>query len=87
MSGPTIAKVEGRHRTAGGNAATAVPDTAELSAHATQLGCAAVMVLPSFFYPATGEDGQARYFSEVIERVSCASSHASWAVRKSASEW
>ncbi len=52
-----------------GTGLTAAPDTAELSAHATQLGCAAVMVLPSFFYPATGEDGQTRYFSEVIERV------------------
>ena len=27
------------------------------------------MVLPSFFYTAAGDDGQARYYSELIERV------------------
>lgn len=48
---------------------TALPETAELTSHAVGCGCAAVMVLPSFFYGAAGDDGQARYFSELIDRV------------------
>jgi 4-hydroxy-tetrahydrodipicolinate synthase len=52
-----------------GTGVTALPETVELSAHAVGLGCAAVMVLPSFFYPGTGDNGQARYYSELIERV------------------
>lgn len=52
-----------------GTGVTALPETAELSAHAIGLGCAGVMVLPSFFYPGVGDDGQARYFSELIEKI------------------
>lgn len=52
-----------------GTGLTALPDTAALSTHAVELGCAAVMVLPSFFYGAAGDDGQARYFAELIGRV------------------
>lgn len=52
-----------------GTGVTALPESVELSAHAVGLGCAAVMVLPSFFYTAVGDDGQARYYSELIERV------------------
>jgi 4-hydroxy-tetrahydrodipicolinate synthase len=52
-----------------GTGVTALPDTVELTAHAVGLGCAGVMVLPSFFYTAAGDDGQARYYSELIERV------------------
>lgn len=52
-----------------GTGVTALPETVELSAHAVGLGCAGVMVLPSFFYTATGDSGQARYYSELIERV------------------
>jgi 4-hydroxy-tetrahydrodipicolinate synthase len=52
-----------------GTGVTALPETVELSAHAVGLGCAGVMVLPSFFYTAAGDNGQARYFSELIERV------------------
>jgi 4-hydroxy-tetrahydrodipicolinate synthase len=52
-----------------GTGVTALPETVELSAHAMKLGCAAVMVLPSFFYTGAGDDGQARYFSELVERV------------------
>jgi 4-hydroxy-tetrahydrodipicolinate synthase len=52
-----------------GTGVTALPETIELSAHAVALGCAGVMVLPSFFYTAAGDDGQARYYSELIERV------------------
>lgn len=52
-----------------GTGVTALPETVELSAHAVGLGCAGVMVLPSFFYTAAGDDGQARYYGELIERV------------------
>ncbi|TPN02131.1 dihydrodipicolinate synthase family protein [Mesorhizobium sp. B2-1-3A] len=52
-----------------GTGVTALPETAELSKHAVELGCAGVMVLPSFFYTAAGDSGQARYYSELIERV------------------
>lgn len=48
---------------------TALGETEELTRHALGVGCAAVMVLPSFFYKATGDDGQARYYSELIERI------------------
>lgn len=47
----------------------ALGDTVALSRHAVTSGCAAVMVLPSFFYGAVGDEGQYRYFSEVIEAV------------------
>ena len=56
-------------RLAPGTGLTDLPETAELSAHALGLGCAGVMVLPSFFYPGVGDDGQARYFSELIEKI------------------
>ena len=52
-----------------GTGVTALPETAELSRHALELGCAGVMVLPSFFYAAAGEGGQARYYCELIEKV------------------
>jgi 4-hydroxy-tetrahydrodipicolinate synthase len=52
-----------------GTGVTALPETVELSAHAVGLGCAGVMVLPSFFYTAVGDDGQKRYYSELIERI------------------
>ncbi|CAN7383699.1 dihydrodipicolinate synthase family protein [Mesorhizobium sp. LjNodule214] len=52
-----------------GTGVTALPETVELSAHAVGLGCAGVMVLPSFFYIAAGDSGQARYYSELIEKV------------------
>ncbi len=48
---------------------TALPETAELTRHAIGCGAAAVMALPSFFYGAAGDEGQARYFSELIERI------------------
>jgi 4-hydroxy-tetrahydrodipicolinate synthase len=52
-----------------GTGVTALPETVELTSHAVGLGCAAVMVLPSFFFTAAGDDGQARYYSELIEQV------------------
>ena len=52
-----------------GTGLTALPDTVELTGHAVGLGCAGAMVLPSFFYVAAGDDRQARYFGELIEKV------------------
>jgi 4-hydroxy-tetrahydrodipicolinate synthase len=52
-----------------GTGVTALPETVELTAHAVGLGAAGVMVLPSFFYTAVGDNGQARYFGELIETV------------------
>jgi len=52
-----------------GTGLTALDDTIALSAHATAAGCAAVMVLPSFFYGGIGDAGQARYFTELVAGI------------------
>lgn len=52
-----------------GTGVTSVEDTVMLSGHAVRAGCAAVMVLPSFFYGSVGDNGQARYFSDVVEGI------------------
>lgn len=52
-----------------GTGMCALGDTTVLTAHAVQSGCAAAMVLPSFFYGNTGAAGQARYFSDLIAAV------------------
>ena len=52
-----------------GTGLTALPDTLALSRHAVSAGCAGIMVLPSFFYGAVGDAGQARYFSELIDGI------------------
>jgi 4-hydroxy-tetrahydrodipicolinate synthase len=52
-----------------GTGMCALGDTTVLTAHAVQSGCGAAMVLPSFFYGNTGEAGQARYFTDLIEAV------------------
>jgi len=52
-----------------GTGLPALGDTVQLSRHAVELGVAAVMVLPSFFYKNASEDGHYRYFSELVERV------------------
>ena len=46
-----------------------VTDTARLSRACLDLGCAAVMVLPPFYYKAVTEDGLYRYFVEFLETV------------------
>ncbi|MEO1733682.1 MAG: dihydrodipicolinate synthase family protein, partial [Pseudomonadota bacterium] len=51
-----------------GTGLCALPDTVELCRHATQLGCAAVMVLPPFYYPYT-EDGLVAYYTQLIETI------------------
>ena len=66
-----------------GTGLTALPETVELSRHAVELGCAGVMVLPSFFYTAVGDNGQARYFGELIDKVaSLQKSDGSWSGEK-----
>ena len=44
-------------------------DTLDLTKHAVELGCAAVMILPPFFFPSPGNNGLFRYFSDLIEAV------------------
>ena len=46
-----------------------LPETVELTRHAVALGCAAVMVLPPFFYTAAVDDGLFVYMARLIERV------------------
>lgn len=43
-------------------------DTVTLTRHASDLGCAAAMVLPPFFYP-PNDDGLYRYFAQLIETL------------------
>lgn len=52
-----------------GTGLCSLPETVDLTRHAAGLGCAAVMVLPPFFYVAAGDEGLYRYFSTLIERV------------------
>ena len=53
-----------------GTGAGALPDTITLTRHAVDLGCAAAMVLPPYYYSgATTDDGLYRYFSDLIEGV------------------
>lgn len=43
-------------------------DTVTLTRHASELGCAAAMVLPPFFYP-SGDEGLLRYYARLIETL------------------
>jgi len=52
-----------------GTGVCALPETIDLTRHAMSLGCAGVMTLPAFFYPAAGEDGHMRYFERLIRAV------------------
>ena len=52
-----------------GTGCCALTDSVRLTAHATALGCAGVLVLPPFYYKDAGEEGLYRSFAEVIERV------------------
>lgn len=44
-------------------------ETATLCRHATDLGCAAVMTLPPFFYVGATEEGLYRYFATLIDAI------------------
>lgn len=52
-----------------GGGLCALEETRMLCRHAVDLGCAAVLVLPPFFYVNAGDDGLYRYFSRLIEAV------------------
>ena len=51
-----------------GTGLCALPDTIALTRHAVDLGCAAAMVLPPFYYP-TSEDGLFEYYVRLIDGV------------------
>ena len=52
-----------------GVGACALEDVAELTRHATRLGCGGVLFLPPFYYKAVSEEGLFRFVASVIERV------------------
>jgi len=52
-----------------GTGCCALTDSARLTAHATKLGCAGVLMLPPFYYKGVSDEGLFRNFAEVIERV------------------
>lgn len=52
-----------------GTGCSALTDSVRLTAHATALGCAGVLMLPPFYYKGVSDEGLYRNFAEVIERV------------------
>jgi len=52
-----------------GTGCCAVPDTVELSQHAVDAGCAAVLMLPPFYYKTVSDDGLISAISSTIEKV------------------
>ena len=52
-----------------GTGCCALTDSVRLTAHATTLGCAGVLMLPPFYYKGVSDEGLFRNFAEVIERV------------------
>jgi 4-hydroxy-tetrahydrodipicolinate synthase len=52
-----------------GTGTCATPDTVRLTAHAVQLGCSGVLLLPPFYYKGVSDDGLFRAVAEVVERV------------------
>jgi 4-hydroxy-tetrahydrodipicolinate synthase len=58
-----------RSRMMPGTGCCSITETVELTAHAVKHGCAAVLMLPPFYYKAVNEEGLYRYFSEVVQRV------------------
>jgi 4-hydroxy-tetrahydrodipicolinate synthase len=52
-----------------GTGCCSIAETGELTQHAVNHGCAAVLMLPPFFYKSVSEEGLYRYFSEVVQRV------------------
>lgn len=52
-----------------GTGCCSVGETADLSAHATAIGCKGVLMLPPFYYKGVPEDGVLQAFSQTIDRV------------------
>ena len=52
-----------------GTGLTNLADTAELTRHAVELGCAGAMTLPPFYFKGVADDGLYAYFASLIERV------------------
>lgn len=52
-----------------GTGCCAIGDTVDLSAHATQLGCKGVLMLPPFYYKGVPEDGVFDAYAQTIEAV------------------
>jgi 4-hydroxy-tetrahydrodipicolinate synthase len=52
-----------------GTGLCSVTDSIELTRHAVQLNCGAVLMLPPFYYKAVNDEGLYRHFAEVIEKV------------------
>jgi 4-hydroxy-tetrahydrodipicolinate synthase len=52
-----------------GTGLTSLADTAKLSRHATDLGCAGVMTLPPFYFKGVSDEGLFAYFSALIDAV------------------
>lgn len=52
-----------------GTGLCALEETLSLCRHAVDLGCAAVMVLPPFFFTNASDEGLYRYFSQLIEAL------------------
>lgn len=52
-----------------GTGACAPTDAVELTRHATDLGCAAVLVQPPFYYKAVTEDGVFGFYSDLVAQV------------------
>ena len=52
-----------------GTGCCAITDSARLTAHATKLGCAGVLMLPPFYYKGVSDEGLFRNYAEIIERV------------------
>lgn len=52
-----------------GTGCCALPETVELTRHATAAGVGGVLMLPPFYYKGVSDDGLFRSYAEVIERV------------------
>lgn len=63
-----LASVPGR-RLLPGTGCCAIPDTVRLTRRAVELGAAAVLMLPPFYYKTVSDDGLFAAYAEVIERV------------------
>jgi len=52
-----------------GTGLTNLPDTARLTRHAVDLGCAGALVLPPFYFKNVSDDGLFAYFAGLVERM------------------